>query len=129
MATRHGCLYLAVAMEAMTIALRYGQPGGGLLHHSDRRPQYTSDDFRDLLDQHSVLGGICAHGHCYDNTPVESFFALLKREQDRRGIYTTCADAKADLFNDIEVFYNRKRRHPTLEYLSPVQFENRTMGP
>lgn len=148
-ATRQGWLYLAVVMdlysrrivgwamdgyvgrhlvmEALTMALGYRQPSGGLLHHSDRGPQYTSDDFRDLLDQHGIQCSMSARGHCYDNAPVESFFALLKRERIRRRIYATREEAKADLFNYIEVFYNRRRRHATLEYLSPVEFENRTM--
>jgi putative transposase len=148
-ATRQGWLYLAVVMdlysrrivgwamdryvgrhlvmEAMTMALGYRQPAGALLHHSDRGPQYTSDDFRDLLDQHGIQCSMSARGHCYDNAPVESFFALLKRERIRRRIYPTWEEAKADLFNYIEVFYNRRRRHATLEYLSPVEFENRAM--
>ncbi len=68
-----------------------------------------------------------ARGHCYDNAPVESFFSLLKRERIRRRTYATREEAKADVFDYIEVFYNRRRRHAYLDYLSPVEFENRTM--
>ena len=147
--TRQGWLFLAVVMDlysrrivgwamdrragrhlvidAMTMALGYRQPTGSLLHHSDRGPQYTSDDFRGLLENHGVECSMSARGHCYDNAPVESFFSLLKRERIRRRTYPTREQAKADVFDYIEVFYNRRRRHATLDYLSPVEFENRTM--
>lgn len=146
--TRQGWLYLAVVMdlysrrivgwamdrrvgrqlvmEAMTMALRYRCPRGPLLHHSDRGPQYLSDDFRDLLDKHGIECSMSARGHCYDNAPVESFFSLLKRERIRRRIYPRREEARADVFDYIEVFYNRRRRHATLDYLSPVEFENQT---
>ncbi len=148
-ATRQGWLFLAVVMDlysrrivgwamdrrigrhlvldAITMALGYRQPAGPLLHHSDRGPQYTSDDFRDLLERHGIQCSMSARGHCYDNAPVESFFALLKRERIRRRTYPTREEAKADIFDYIEVFYNRRRRHAYLDYLSPVEFENQTM--
>jgi putative transposase len=147
--TRQGWLYLAVVMdlysrrivgwamdrrvarhlvlEAMRMALRYRRPRGPLLHHSDRGPQYLSDDFRDLLDKHGIECSMSARGHCYDNAPVESFFSLLKRERIRRRIYPRREEAKADVFDYIEVFYNRRRRHASLDYLSPVEFENQAM--
>lgn len=145
-ATRQGWLYLAIVMdlfsrriigwamdryvgrhlvmEAMTMALGYRQPTASLLHHSDRGPQYTSDDFRDLLAHHGIRRSMSARGHCYDNAPVESFFALLKRERIRRRTYATREEAKADIFDYIEVFYNRTRRHATLDYVSPAAFES-----
>jgi putative transposase len=148
--TRQGWLYLAVVMdlysrriigwamdrrvgrhlpiEALTMALGYRQPQGALLHHSDRGPQYTSDDFRDILKQHGIQCSMSARGHCYDNAPLESFFSLLKRERVQRRTYATREDAKADIFDYIERFYNRKRRHSYLGYLSPVEYENRTAG-
>ncbi len=147
--TRQGWLFLAVVMDlysrrivgwamdrrvgrhmvldAMTMALGYRQPALPLLHHSDRGPQYTSDDFRDLLDSHGIQCSMSARGHCYDNAPVESFFSLLKRERIRRRTYRTREEAKADVFDYIEVFYNRRRRHAYLDYITPVEFENRTM--
>jgi putative transposase len=147
--TRQGWLFLAVVMDlysrrivgwamdrrvgrhlvldAMTMALGYRRPVLPLLHHSDRGPQYTSDDFRDLLDTHGIQCSMSARGHCYDNAPVESFFSLLKRERIRRRTYRTREEAKADVFDYIEVFYNRRRRHATLDYLSPVEFENQAM--
>ena len=147
--TRQGWLFLAVVMDlysrrivgwamdrrigrhlvldAITMALGYRQPAGPLLHHSDRGSQYTSDDFRNLLERHGIQCSMSARGHCYDNAPVESFFALLKRERIRRRTYATREEAKADVFDYIEVFYNRRRRHAYLDYLSPVEFEYRTM--
>jgi putative transposase len=148
--TRQGWLYLAVVMdlfsrrivgwamnsrasrhlviEALTMALGYRQPQGALLHHSDRGPQYTSDDFRDVLETHGIECSMSARGHCFDNAPLESFFSLLKRERVRRQTYRTREEAKADIFDYIERFYNRTRSHSYLGYLSPVQFETRTTG-
>jgi putative transposase len=147
--TKQGWLYLAVVMdlysrrivgwsmdrrvgrelvlEAMTMALGYRQPEASLLHHSDRGPQYTSDDFRDLLEQHGITCSMSARGSCYDNAPVESFFSLLKRERIRRRTYRTRDEAKADVFDYIERFYNRRRRHGYLGYVSPVEFENQAI--
>ena len=144
--TRQGWLYLAVVMDlysrriigwamdrrvgrqlpvdALTMALGYRQPEGSLLHHSDRGPQYTSDDFRDVLELHDIQCSMSARGSCYDNAVVESFFSLLKRERVRRQTYNTREEAKADIFDYIERFYNRKRSHTYLGYLSPVQYEN-----
>ena len=147
--TRQGWLYLVVVMDlysrrivgwsmdrrvgrhlvvdAMTMALGYRQPSGPLLHHSDQGPQYASDDFRDLLADNGIECSMSARGSCYDNAPVESFFSLLKRERIRRRNYRTREEAKADVFDYIECFYNRKRRHGYLDYISPVAFENQTM--
>jgi putative transposase len=122
---RHVSRHLVI--DALTMALGYRQPEGSLIHHSDRGPQYTSDDFRDLLDEHGIDCSMSARGSCYDNAPVESFFSLLKRERVRRQTYQTREEAKADIFDYIECFYNRKRSHTYLGYLSPVQYENRTM--
>ena len=148
--TKQGWLYLAVVMdlysrrivgwamdrrvgrhlpiEALTMALGYRQPEGALLHHSDRGPQYTSDDFRDVLEKHGIECSMSARGHCYDNAPLESFFSLLKRERVRGRTYKTRQEAKADIFDYIERFYNRTRSHSYLGYLSPVQYENQTSG-
>jgi len=90
--------------------------------------QYTSDDFRNLLQQHGIECSMSAKGNCYDNAVVESFFGLLKRERVNRTRYLTRDDARADIFDYIECFYNRKRRHGYLGYISPAEFENRTVG-
>ena len=147
--TRQGWLYLAVVMDlysrriigwamdrrvgrhlpvdALTMALGYRQPEGSLLHHSDRGPQYTSDDFRDALKKHGIECSMSARGSCYDNAVVENFFSLLKRERVRGQTYKTREEAKADIFDYIERFYNRTRSHTYLGYLSPVQYENQPM--
>lgn len=143
--TRQGWLYLAEVMDlyslrivgwsmdrrssrhlvldAMTMAL--GQRDKPVLHHSDRGVQYTSDDFRELLRKKGIECSMSGRGSCYDNTPVESFFSLLKRERIQRQIYPTCEEAKADVFDYIERFYNWLRRHTYLGCVSPVEFENR----
>ena len=146
--TRQGWLYLAIVMDlfsrrivgwamdrrvgrhlvldAMKMAL--GQRDNPLLHHSDRGSQYTSDDFRALLQQHGIECSMSGRGSCYDNAPVESFFSLLKRERIRRQTYPTREAAKSDIFDYIERFYNRQRRHAYLDYVSPVEFENQVMS-
>lgn len=145
--TRQGWLYLAVVMDlysrrivgwsmdrrtgrhlvvdAMKMAL--GQREKPVVHHSDRGPQYTSDDFRELLHEQGIECSMSGRGSCYDNAPVESFFSLLKRERIRRRTYPTREEAKADVFDYIERFYNRWRRHTYLGYVSPVEFEGRAM--
>ena len=145
--TRQGWLYLAVVMDlysrrivgwamdrrtgrhlvidAMKMAL--DQRDVPAIHHSDRGPQYTSDDFRELLSMHGIECSMSGRGSCYDNAPVESFFSLLKRERIRRQTYATREEAKTDVFDYIERFYNRWRRHATLGYVSPVEYENQVM--
>lgn len=115
-----------LVIDAMTMAL--GQRDKPVLHHSDRGSQYSSDDFRDLLKKHGIECSMSRRGNCYDNAPVESFFSSLKRERVRRQTYKTRDEAKADVFDYIECFYNRKRRHTYLGYISPVEFENRSVG-
>jgi len=148
--TQQGWLYLAVVMDlysrrivgwsmdrwmgrhlvidALLMALGARGSQGELMHHSDRGAQYTSDDFRNLLQQHGIECSMSAKGNCYDNAVVESFFGLLKRERVNRTRYLTRDDARADIFDYIECFYNRKRRHGYLGYISPAEFENRTVG-
>ena len=115
-------------MEALEMAIRQRCPGTDLLHHSDRGSQYTSDDFRDELIKHNIQCSMSGRGYCYDNAVVESFFGLLKRERVHRTRYRTREEARADIFNYIECFYNRKRRHGYLGNISPVAFEERTSG-
>jgi putative transposase len=148
--TQQGWLYLAVIMdlysrrivgwsmdhwnsrhlviEALSMALGHRDPEANLIHHSDRGAQYTSDDFRDELDRNGIQCSMSARGNCYDNAVVESFFGLLKRECLNRVRFRTRDDARAAVFEYIECFYNRKRRHGYLGHISPVDFENRTVG-
>ncbi len=112
-----------LVIEALEMALKRRQPGEGLLHHSDRGSQYASRDYQELLAGHGILCSMSRRGNCYDNAPVESFFATLKKELVHHRRYRSRAEAKADLFEYIEVWYNRKRRHSSLGYLSPVAYE------
>jgi len=117
-----------LAIDALNMAIEQRRPDGVLIHHSDRGSQYTSDDFRDQLDKHGIQCSMSARGNCYDNAVVESFFGLLKRERVNRTRYLTRDQARADVFDYIERFYNRKRRHGHLGNISPAAFEKRTGG-
>ncbi len=148
--TQQGWLYLAIVMDlysrrivgwsmerwmsrhlvidALTMALDSRMPEGQLIHHSDRGAQYTSDDFRNQLVKHGIQCSMSGRGNCYDNAVVESFFGLLKRERVNRVRYRTRDEARADIFEYIECFYNRKRRHGYVGNISPVDFERQTIG-
>ena len=110
------------------MALSQRQPSQGLLCHSDRGSQYASADYQALLKEVGILCSMSRRGNCYDNAPVESFFSTLKRERIHRRQYTTRAAARTDIFQYIECWYNCKRRHSALGYLSPEQFERRAMA-
>ena len=110
------------------MALDQRRPGDDLIHHSDRGVQYMSDDFQELLKANGITCSMSGKGSCYDNAVVESFFASMKRERTRRRKYRTRDEARADVFDYIERFYNRKRRHGYVGNISPVLFENRTLG-
>ncbi len=116
-----------LVLDALNMALGQRRPNEDLIHHSDRGVQYLSDDFQALLKKHGITCSMSDKGSCYDNAVVESFFASLKRERTKRRNYRTRDDARADVFDYIERFYNRKRRHGYVGNISPVQFENRTM--
>ena len=143
--TKQGWLYLAVVLDlfsrrivgwsmsdtidstlvqdALRMALLHRRPDAGLLHHSDRGVQYAAEGFQDLLDANKIVCSMSRKGNCWDNAVVESFFGSLKNEWVQKKIYHTMEDAKKDIFNYIEVFYNRKRRHASLGYVSPVVYE------
>jgi len=110
---------------AFEMACQNRQPAPGLLHHSDRGSQYTSHTYRALLDDQGVIVSMSHKGDCFDNAPVESFWATLKRECASR-LFDTRAEARAIIFQYVMAFYNRKRRHSTLGYLSPHNFELRS---
>ena len=116
-----------LVLDALNMALGQRRPGEDLIHHSDRGVQYLSDDFQALLKVNDITCSMSDKGSCYDNAVVESFFASLKRERTKRRNYRTRDQARADVFDYIERFYNRKRRHGYVGNISPVQFENRTM--
>jgi len=144
--TREGWLYLSVLLdlcsrrviswkadktmteslvtETVSKAISFRRPDKGLIHHSDRGSQYASLKLRNLLKENQINQSMSSKGNCYDNAAVESFFATLKKEFIYRNYFITREEAKQKIFEYIEVFYNRYRRHSKLNYLSPVQFEN-----
>jgi len=146
--TQEGWLYLAVVIDlysrrvvgwalsermtaslvcsAFDMAIRLRRPPPGLIFHSDRGSQYASAAFRRLLQRHQVDQSMSRKGHCWDNAVAESFFASLKKELVRNVAFFTRASARADVFEYIEVFYNRKRIHTFLGNLSPSAFESCT---
>ncbi len=111
-----------IVLDALTMAWFRRQPAAGLIHHSDRGSQYASHAFQGKLAEYGMVCSMSRKGNCWDNAPAESFFNSLKNERVHGTRYTTREDARADLFDYIEVFYNRSRRHSTLGYHSPVQF-------
>jgi transposase InsO family protein len=112
-----------LASDALAMALEQRRPDAGLLHHSDRGCQYTSDSYQRLLNQTGIEVSMSGVGQCWDNAVAESFFATLKRELVNGLTYATGRAARASLFEWIECWYNRKRLHSSLGYLSPEQFE------
>jgi transposase InsO family protein len=100
-----------------------GLAGAGLVAHSDRGVQYASEHYQGVLTQHDIECSMSRKGNCWDNAPAESFFATLKKELVHHEDYETREAARASLFDYIEVFYNRERRHSALGYVSPVAFE------
>jgi putative transposase len=115
-----------LAQQALTMALTHRTPTAGLLHHSDRGSQYAARRYQRLLSEHGITASMSRTGNCWDNACVESFFGTLKRELIYHRQYRTRDEAKHDVFEYIEVFYNRLRRHSTLGYQSPAEFEART---
>ena len=116
-----------LVMDALLMAVfRRGRPRE-VLHHSDQGSQYTSENFQKLLEAHGIVCSMSRRGNCWDNAAMESFFSTLKIERLNRKHYRTRDALRADVFDYIERFYNPKRRHSTLGYVSPVQFEALTL--
>jgi putative transposase len=111
--------------DALVMAIwRRGKPDA-LLHHSDRGSQYSSEQFQQLMADHGVVCSMSRSGNVWDNAAMESFFSSLKTERTARKTYRTRDEARADVFDYIERFYNAKRRHSTIGYLSPMEFETK----
>lgn len=143
--TQEGWLYLAALMDlhsrrivgwcmdnrisrhlvarALEMACFQRSPEPGLLHHSDRGSQYASHDYQKLLKDHGIVCSMSRKGNCWDNAAMESFFSTLKMELVYHRNYESRAQAQADIFDYIEVFYNRQRLHSALGYRSPAAFE------
>ena len=111
--------------DALSMALGRRQPDEGLLHHSDQGKQYASGDYQQLLADANITVSMSRKANCWDNAVMERFWGSLKSERTDGQIYITRQMAKADVIDYIEIFYNSKRLHSTLGYLSPVQFENK----
>jgi putative transposase len=144
-ATREGWLYLAAILDlhtrrivgwamsdrmtseltiaALKMALLQRQPQAGLIHHSDQGSQYTDQAYQVLLKDYGIRASMNGAGSWYDNAPMESFFGTLKSELVHHCVYYTRGEAKADVFLYIESFYNRRRLHSALNYLSPEAYE------
>ena len=111
--------------DALLMAIwRRGKPDA-LLHHSDQGSQYASEQFRSLMEDNGVTCSMSRSGNVWDNAAMESFFSTLKTERTARKVYRSRNQARADIFDFIERFYNAKRRHSTIGYLSPIEFERR----
>ena len=111
-----------IVTDALTMAWFRRKPAPGVLHHSDRGSQYACRAFQQKLVDYGMACSMSRKGNCWDNAPSESWFNSLKNERVHGRRYVTRAEATADIFEYIEVFYNRKRRHSTLGYRSPTQF-------
>ena len=110
-------------VDALDMALKNRRPAPGVIFHSDRGSQYTSSSFREFCVGNGVKPSVGKTGICYDNAVAESFFATIKKELVHLRPWPTLARLRTELFNYIESYYNRKRRHSTLDYLSPEQHE------
>ncbi len=111
-----------IVTDALAMAWFRRRPDSGVLFHSDRGSQYASCAMRDKLAEYGMTASMSRKGNCWDNAPTESFFNSLKNERVHGTRYQTRADAEADLFDYIAVFYNRRRRHSSLGYCSPTRF-------
>jgi transposase InsO family protein len=109
--------------EALAMAVARRRPGAGLVAHSDRGSQYAGEHYRRLLARHGLVCSMSRKGNCWDNAAMESFFATLKRELVHGEDYRTRAEVRASVFEYIEGFYNRRRRHSALGYVSPDEYE------
>jgi putative transposase len=114
-----------LVMKALLMAVWRRQPKAEVIVHSDQGSQYTGYDWQDFLKAHNLVPSMSRRGNCHDNAVAESFFQLLKRERIKRRIYRDRQTARADIFNYIEMFYNRQRKHGYNDMLSPVAYEER----
>jgi transposase InsO family protein len=118
-------LATALPLAALDQALRLRQPAPGLIHHTDRGGQYASHEYRAVLAAHGLVQSMSAKGDCWDNAVAESFFATLEHELLADTAFGSRHEAHQAIFEFIEVWYNRERRHSTLGYISPVRYELR----
>jgi len=119
----HSRQYTDLVLQALLMAVWRRKPEGKVLVHSDQGSQFTSMEWASFLKHHNLEHSMSRRGNCHDNAVAESFFNLLKRERIRRKTYKTREDARRDVFDYIEMFYNPKRKHARNGMLSPVEFE------
>ena len=112
-----------LVVDALEMGVRRRLPAEGLLAHSDRGSQYASEHYQRLLARHGITCSMSRRADCWDNAPMESFFASLKKELVHGADFATRAEARAAIFEYIEVFYNGQRRHSSLGYVSPAEYE------
>jgi len=112
-----------LALAALKMAICNHPNTAGIIHHSDRGSQYASNDYQKLLKENGLICSMSRKGNCWDNAPMESFFHTLKTEWVYGFKYNTRQEAKVSLFEYIEIFYNRQRRHSALQYMNPCQYE------
>ena len=116
-------MHTSLVLDAMLMAVWRRKPKRKVVIHADQGSQFTSQEWRDFLKGHNLEASMSRRGNCYDNAVAESFFASLKTERIRRKIYKTRQEARQDVFDYIELFYNPKRRHAKNGMLSPAEFE------
>lgn len=116
-------LEAGIVIDALAMAIRNRSPGAGLVHHSDRGSQYASLAFGRALAESGLVASMGSQGAALDNAPTESFFATLKSELVDGTVYATRDQARTAIFSYIEMFYNRRRRHSSLGYVSPDEYE------
>jgi putative transposase len=114
-------LRAGLCVDALVMALQRRRPGPGLVHHSDRGVQYAAEPYRQVLGRHGIKQSMSRRGNCLDNAPMESFFASLKKEHVHHTRFRTREEAKAAVFEYIEIFYNRQRLHSALGYRTPAE--------
>jgi len=117
----------SLAIGALTMAIEHREPKPGLIHHTDQGMLYATSAYRAILTQHGMIASMSRKGDCYDNAVAESFFSNLKNELTWHCTFHDRDQARAAIFDYIEVFYNRQRSHETLDYVTPVRYEERVV--
>ncbi|UOZ12534.1 IS3 family transposase [Enterobacter roggenkampii] len=118
-----------IVLNALLMAVWRRNPQKQVLVHSDQGSQYTSHEWQSFLKSHGLEGSMSRRGNCHDNAVAESFFQLLKRERIKKKSYGTREEARSDIFDYIEMFYNSKRRHGSSDQMSPTEYENQYYDP
>ena len=117
-----------LVLDALNMALLQRRVKPGLIHHTDQGRQYSSAAYLAVLNEHGMIASMSRRGNCYDNAVAESFFSSLKNELIHHSSFRTRGEARTAIFEYIEVFYNRQRRHQSLDYCSPVDYERKAVS-